>query len=239
METDSPPDPSRGDALEPRPGDDASHAGAALQPDAASQPPAGSQPAVAAPTLEVRAKAGGRSDETDRLFRSITFAVLAAFHVVAVAAWLAPWSYTRQQVLRATRRYVLATKSDQAWPMFAPDPLAINRRAIVVATLASGETREVDLTTPLNQAMRGFNFARVGKRLKAHDRVMSGGERQYERGFILHQCAQLAKEWGQPLREIALHRDYDLVELENKTGRTRRTAPPQRALVATHRCPEL
>jgi hypothetical protein len=177
-----------------------------------------------------------RIAQTDRLFRALTFAVLAIFHFVAVLAWLGPTSYLRDSILRGTRRYVRTLKADQAWPMFAPDPLAYNRRIVILANLTNGETREVDLTTPLNRKMRSFNLDRIGKRLKAHDRVISGGERQYERGFLIHTCAELAAEWKQPIRDVVMYRDYSVIELEAHTYRTK-VGPSQRVSVTTQVCP--
>jgi hypothetical protein len=161
---------------------------------------------------------------------------LAAFHCFAVAVWLAPSSWTRDRLLNATRGYTRTAKADQNWAMFAPDPLAYDRRMWVKATLVSGEEREMDITTPINKAMRSFSFARVGKMLKSHDRILSGGERQYEKGFALYQCQLLARQWGELPKSVALYREYETVELDTKAFRVRNTAP-QKVFLSTHDCP--
>jgi hypothetical protein len=170
----------------------------------------------------------------------LVVAAVSAWHLVAIVAWMAPSSMTRDQVVRATRKYVRLTKSDQNWGMFAPDPLSVNRRIIVRAELEgsteeSPNVREEDITSPANRAMRSWSLQRVGKTLKAHDRLSGGDEPGYMRGFALHVCARLAKQWGTPLKKITLVREYELLNVDPRTMRTTRT-PTARSNMGEYAC---
>lgn len=160
---------------------------------------------------------------------------VSAWHFLAILTWMGPGSWTKEHLLRVTRRYTRITKSDQYWAMFAPDPLSINRRVILKAELPGGETREVDLTTPANQAMRSFTPSRVGKTLKAHDRIMAGDESVYEKGFALHECVELMKLWQTDISKVTVIREYEYIQLQDKTFRISR-GKTERANLGTYEC---
>ncbi len=163
---------------------------------------------------------------------------ISLWHLGAITIWMSPSSLVRDRILRVTRKYTLMTKSDQNWAMFAPEPLSVNRRALIRAEIDGGEVREVDLTGPANRAMRSLtSFARVGKILKAHDRILAGDEPGYTRGFALHTCQQLSDLWGKHVHTVTLIREYSVLNIDPRTLRTTRTTP-DRATIGTYACLE-
>ncbi len=160
---------------------------------------------------------------------------ISIWHVGAIVIWMMPSSYTRDRILAITRRYTLLTKSDQFWSMFAPDPLSLNRQLVVRATLDSGEEREVNLTAPANAAIRSWSFVRVGRTLKAHDRILGGDENKYLHGFALHTCRELSQEWGQHVKTLAIFRDYYLVSVDPATFKSTKSKT-ERASLGAHAC---
>lgn len=161
---------------------------------------------------------------------------ISLWHLGSITIWMSPSSIVRDRLVRITRKYVRITKSDQNWAMFAPEPLSVNRRAIVRAELDSGEMREADLTSPANRAMRSLtSFARVGKILKAHDRILASDEPGYTRGFALYTCKQLSDLWGTHVRSITLIREYSVMNIDGRTLRATRTNP-ERATIGTYAC---
>jgi len=162
---------------------------------------------------------------------------VSIWHVGSIAAWLSPPGWLRDHVVRVTRRYVRLTKSDQNWAMFAPEPLAYNRHVIARARLASGEEREEDLTAPLNAAIRAWGVRRVGKLVKVHDRILSGEEPVYQRGFALHVCHDLRQRLGAAVAQVTLLREYTALQHDARTFRFTRSNP-ERATLGTYACPD-
>jgi hypothetical protein len=189
-------------------------------------PPREDAPA-ATPLLDLRRKA-------------LLLAVLAIsiWHAGAIVIWMSPSSLVRDRILRMTRTYTQMIKLEQNWAMFAPEPLSANRRVIVRAELDGGDTREADLTSPSNRAMRSLSsLARVGRILKVHDRILAADEPGYTRGFALHTCEQLSRLWGTRVKSVTLIREYQMLNVDTHTLKTSVTSP-ERATLGTYACLE-
>jgi hypothetical protein len=160
---------------------------------------------------------------------------LALFHVASYIAWQAPASWLTEHISKMSRLYIRYTKTDQAWGMFAPDPLSVNRRMVVQAGFFDGNSREMDLTGPINEVMHRPHLQSVGKAAKIHDRLLCGVERQYERGYAIHLCHQLAEDWGMPIKTLTMIREYEYIHLDPKTFKTSLTNT-DRAKLGTWDC---
>jgi hypothetical protein len=172
--------------------------------------------------------------------RYVVFSAVAVafsvWHLLAIASCLGPDSYLLTKINPLVRPYLLALKVDQNWSMFAPEPLAEDRRIIAEITMADGTMIRKDMTTSVNESMRSLNSASIGKLLKAHDKLLGGANSGFVGAYAHHICWNVTRSEASKPKSIRLQREGEAYHLDPITMMLSKDSTHS-AIMGTYDCP--